>query len=52
MFEKTKDKPDDSRGWFTLEEMAEAFGITPQGFAKTIRPLLADADVRAPAARA
>jgi len=34
------------KGWFSLDLMAQAFGVTPQGFAATVRPLLPSDAIR------
>ena len=49
MFGKQNTKPTEPAavdGWFDLASMARVFDITPQGFAKTVRPLIDPADIR------
>ena len=46
MFQKTKSEPAAGAEWFTLAMMASAFDITPQAFAKSVRPLLSETDVK------
>jgi hypothetical protein len=50
MFSTPKKKPtappELGRAWFTLAQMHAAFGVTPQGFASSVRPLLTPEDVK------
>ena len=49
MFGKQKDKPVEAStntGWFDLATLPRIFDITPQGFAKSVRPLIDVADIR------
>jgi hypothetical protein len=43
---KTKPKPDIGGEWFDLADSCRAFGMTAQGFAKSVRPLIPGEDVR------
>jgi hypothetical protein len=45
MFGKPKDN-NSKAGWMTLAEIAVAFNVTAQAFAKTYRPLIDPAHVR------
>jgi len=45
MFEKKRKSSTDA-GWFSLSQMHAVFNLTPQAFAKSIRPLLKDEDIR------
>ena len=47
MFAKNpKPKTDGNPAWFSLNQMHAAFDITPEGFRKSVRPLIPEADVK------